>query len=76
MAGTTFGGKATSFDYRTIVGVEVRSGFSQGEFEIIAAALSAPQGTAPGISGRSKKAPMEWFSAHECRKVPGRGQPR
>jgi hypothetical protein len=44
MAGTTFGGKATSFDYRTIVGVEVRSGFVNGEFEIIAGALSAPQG--------------------------------
>jgi len=44
MAGQTFGGKATSFDYRTLVGVEVRTGFAQGEFEIIAAALSAPQG--------------------------------
>jgi hypothetical protein len=43
MAGQTFGGKATSFDYRTIVGVEVRTGWSVGEFEIIAAALSAPQ---------------------------------
>ncbi len=43
MAGQTFGGKATSFDYRTLVGVEVRTGFAQGEFEIIAAALSAPQ---------------------------------
>ena len=44
MAGQTFGGKATSFDYRTIVGVEVRTGFSQGEFEIIAASMQAPQG--------------------------------
>ena len=43
MAGQTFGGKATSFDYRTLVGVEVRTGWTQGEFEIIAAALSAPQ---------------------------------
>jgi hypothetical protein len=43
MAGQTFGGKATSFDYRTIVGVEVRTGFSQGEFEIIAASMHAPQ---------------------------------
>lgn len=43
MAGQTFGGKATSFDYRTIVGVEVRTGFSQGEFEIIAASVQAPQ---------------------------------
>ena len=44
MAGQTFGGKATSIDYRTIVGVEVRTGFSQGEFEIIAASMQAPQG--------------------------------
>jgi hypothetical protein len=43
MAGQTFGGKATSFDYRTIVGVEVRTGFAQGEFEIIAASMHAPQ---------------------------------
>lgn len=43
MAGQTFGGKATSIDYRTIVGVEVRTGFSQGEFEIIAASMQAPQ---------------------------------
>src|SRR5580693_4387620 len=41
MAGTTFGGKATSFDYRTIVGVETRSGFGTAEFEIIAAGLQA-----------------------------------
>jgi hypothetical protein len=44
MAGQMFGSKATSFDYRTIVGVEVRTGWSQCEFEIIAAALRAPQG--------------------------------
>jgi hypothetical protein len=44
MAGMTFGGKATSFDYRSIVGVEVRSGWSSGEFEIIVASLAAPQG--------------------------------
>ena len=44
MAGQTFGGKATSIDYRTVVGVEVRTGFSQGEFEIIAASMQAPQG--------------------------------
>lgn len=43
MAGQTFGGKATSFDYRTLVGVEVRTGWAMGEFELIAAALSAPQ---------------------------------
>lgn len=43
MAGQTFGGKATSIDYRTIVGVEVRTGFTQGEFEIIAASMQAPQ---------------------------------
>jgi hypothetical protein len=38
MAGQTFGGKATSFDYRNLVGVEVRTGWALGEFEIIAAA--------------------------------------
>jgi hypothetical protein len=43
MAGQTFGGKVTSFDYRTLVGVEVRIGWVNAEFEIIAAALSAPQ---------------------------------
>lgn len=44
MAGQTFGGKATSFDYRTLVGVEVRSGFGQGEFELMAGGLLASQG--------------------------------
>jgi hypothetical protein len=44
MAGQTFGIKETSFDYRLIVGVEVKSGFAQGEFQIISAGFSGNQG--------------------------------
>jgi hypothetical protein len=44
MAGQTFGGKATSYDYRNIMGVEVRTGWAQGEFEIIVAGLATPAG--------------------------------
>jgi hypothetical protein len=44
MAGQTFGGKATSYDYRNIMGVEVRTGFSQGEFEVIVGGLPTPRG--------------------------------
>ena len=43
MSGQTFGGKATSFDYRALVGVEVRQGFAQGEFEILAGGLANNQ---------------------------------
>ncbi len=45
MAGQTFGGKATSYDYRNVMGVEVRTGFSQGEFEVIVGGLATPAGT-------------------------------
>jgi hypothetical protein len=44
MAGQTFGGKATSYDYRNIMGVEVRTGFSQDEFEVIVGGLATPAG--------------------------------
>jgi hypothetical protein len=44
MAGQTFGGKATSFDYRNIMGVEVRTGFARGEFEVIVGGLPTPRG--------------------------------
>jgi Short C-terminal domain len=44
MAGQTFGGKATSFDYRNIMGVEVRTGFVGGEFEVIVGGLGTPAG--------------------------------
>ena len=44
MAGQTFGGKATSYDYRNVMGVEVRTGFSQGEFEVIVGGLATPAG--------------------------------
>jgi len=44
MAGQTFGGKATSYDYRNIMGVEVRTGFVQGEFEVIVGGLTTPKG--------------------------------
>ncbi|WP_460521165.1 SHOCT domain-containing protein [Humibacter antri] len=42
MSGQSFGGKATTFDYRTVSGIEVRTGFTQGEFAVIAAGLLAP----------------------------------
>lgn len=44
MSGQTFGGKATSFDYRMIGGIEVRSGWAQGEMEIINPIMAASQG--------------------------------
>lgn len=43
MSGQTFGGKATAFDYSNLVGVEVRTGLIQGEFEILAAGLENNQ---------------------------------
>jgi Short C-terminal domain len=39
MAGQTFGAKVTAFDYRNVVGVEVRTGLVQGEFEILSGGL-------------------------------------
>ncbi len=48
MSGQTFGNKATSFDYRTLVGVEVRQGFAQGEFEILAGGLGNNQASTIG----------------------------
>ena len=44
MAGQAFGEKAASYDYRDITGVEVRTGFSQGQFEVIVGGLAAPGG--------------------------------
>lgn len=44
MAGQSFGGKATSFDYGNIVGIEVRTGFTQGEFELLSGGLVSHQG--------------------------------
>lgn len=44
MAGQSFGGKATSFDYGNIVGIEVRTGFAQGEFELLSGGLVSHQG--------------------------------
>lgn len=46
MAGQMFGGKATSFDYRNIMGVEVRTGFVSGEFEVIIGGLATSKGKA------------------------------
>ena len=46
MAGQTFGGKATSFDYRNIMGVEVRTGFASGDLELIVGGLATPRGKA------------------------------
>lgn len=43
MSGQAFGGKATGFDYRTVVGIEVRTGFAQGEFEVLAGGLGNNQ---------------------------------
>ena len=44
MAGQTFGGKVTSFDYRNIIGIEVKTGFGQGEFELLSGGLLNIQG--------------------------------
>ncbi len=44
MSGQTFGVKETSFDYRLIVGVEVKAGPLQGELQIISAGFTGSQG--------------------------------
>jgi len=44
MAGVAFDGKAASYDYRNIMGVEVRTGFSQGVFAVIVDGLAVPRG--------------------------------
>jgi hypothetical protein len=44
MSGQMFGGKSTAFDYRNIVGVEIRTGFAQGEFELLSGGLLNNQG--------------------------------
>ena len=46
MSGQTFGGKATSFDYRNIGAVEVRAGFSQGEMQITNPSMPSSQAIA------------------------------
>lgn len=43
MSGQVFGGKATGFDYRTLVGIEVRTGIAQGEFEVLSGGLGNNQ---------------------------------
>ena len=43
MSGQMFGGKATGFDYRTLVGIEVRTGIAQGEFEVLSGGLGNNQ---------------------------------
>jgi hypothetical protein len=44
MSGQTFGGKATTFDYRNIGAVEVRTGFGQGELQLINPSMPSGQG--------------------------------
>jgi hypothetical protein len=44
MAGQTLGSKATSFDYHYIGAVEVRTGWAQGEMEIINPSMPSSQG--------------------------------
>jgi Short C-terminal domain len=44
MAGQSFGGKSTTFDYHNIAGVEVRTGFAQGELAIINPSMPSSQG--------------------------------
>jgi hypothetical protein len=44
MAGLAFDGKATSYDYRSVMGVEVRTGFSQNVFEVVVGGLAVPKG--------------------------------
>lgn len=43
-AGQTFGGKATSFDYGNIVGVEIRTRMMYGDFVLISAGLPIIRG--------------------------------
>jgi hypothetical protein len=42
-AGQMFGGKVTSYGYRNVVAVEVRTGLLQGEFELLAGGLAGIQ---------------------------------
>lgn len=68
MAGQTFGGKATSYDYRNVVGVEVRTGFTQGEFELLAGGLANNQGNRVKDKIKMSEAPNGVVFAKASRK--------
>lgn len=58
MSGQTLGGKASSYDYKTMVGIEVRlGGFGSGEFEILAGGLQNIQGSKVGAKVDMGKSP-------------------
>jgi hypothetical protein len=57
MAGQMFGGKSTAFDFKNIVGVEIRTGMIQGEFEILAAGLANNQGNTNNAKVEMAKSP-------------------
>jgi len=57
MAGQTFGGKVTSFDYRNIIGIEVKTGLGQGEFELLSGGLSNMQGNKTRTKVKMAEAP-------------------
>lgn len=56
-AGQAFGGKVTSYGYRGIGGVEVRTGLLQGEFELLAGGLRNVQGNGVGDKARIAESP-------------------
>lgn len=57
MSGQIFGGKSTAFDYRNIVGVEIRTGFAQGEFELLSGGLSNNQGNSTRAKVKMAESP-------------------
>ena len=57
MAGQIFGGKVTSFDYRNIIGIEVKTGLGQGEFQLLSGGLANMQGNKTRIKVKMAEAP-------------------
>lgn len=57
IAGQMFGGKVTSYGYRNIVGLEVRTGLIEGEFELLAGGLASTQGSTIRDKARMAEAP-------------------
>lgn len=57
MVGATFGGRTTSFDYRNITAVEVRTSLASGYFEVTAGGMTLPNATGVNNKIRQQELP-------------------
>jgi len=57
MVGSTFGSKSTSFDYRNITAVEIRTSLATGYFELTAGGMTLPNVTGIGNKQRQQELP-------------------